>query len=315
MILSGSQQWQHYLFAFAALFLLWQLWRGWQLGAVRGLLRLAALFCAWIGGSMAAGATGTFMTFFSKVPPLLAPGIAAISVGLAIYLVLTILSGLLFKRTEHHVGVVRWGFGLGGALFGVIYGALFLFGGISLIRGLGALGEMRVVQARNEGRSLSSEQRALFLIKLKESLELGETGKSLQGLDPLPSAFYDDFVKMSQVMGNPAAAQRLIQYPSVLELVKNPKVLAFLQDPALQKAADSRNIFPLLQNTNLQALIQDPQILTLFRKINITEALDHALNPPLPQTQTGKLPKPSSTDSPAMTTQGKNSPSPISTAP
>jgi len=76
MILDGSPEWQRYIFYAAAAFFVWEVWRGWRLGAVRGLLRLSALFCAWIGGSTAAGATGTVVAFFSKVPPLIAPGVA-----------------------------------------------------------------------------------------------------------------------------------------------------------------------------------------------------------------------------------------------
>lgn len=317
MILSGSQQWQHYIFAFATLFLLYEIWRGWQLGAVRGMLRLAALFCAWIGGSMAAGAAGTCVAFFSKIPPLFAPAIAAVTVGLAIYIGISILSGLLFKRTEHHEGMVRVGFGLGGALFGVVYGMLFLFGGITLIRGLGALGELRVVQARNEGRSLETEQKALFLIKLKESLELGETGSTLKGADPLPTEFYDNIVKISMIAGNQQSIERLIQYPTVLELLKNPKVLAFIQDPALQRAADNKNALPLLQNKHLLEIVQDPQILAQFKKIQITEALNFALNPPIPEIKAppGKPKHRVVTPSPSTSPQVKSSSSSTPTAP
>ena len=317
MILSGSQQWQNYIFAFATLFLFWELWRGWKLGVVRGILRLVALFCAWIGGSMAAGATGTFVAFFSKVPPLFAPAISAVSVGVAIYIGISILSGLLFKRTEHHEGLVRVGFGLGGAFFGVVYGMLFLFGGITLIRGLGALGELRIVQARNEGRAVDTEQKALFLIKLKESLELGATGTTLKSADPLPTAFYDNIVKFSMIAGNQQSIERLIQYPAMLEILKNPKVYAFLQDPALQKAADNKNVLPLIQNKHLQDVIQDPQILALLRKINITEALDFALNPPLPEVkaQPGKLRRRVVPASPPVASHSTNASSPIPTAP
>ena len=44
MLLDGSPEWQRYIFIAATLFLIWEIWRGWKYGAVRGLLRLAALF-------------------------------------------------------------------------------------------------------------------------------------------------------------------------------------------------------------------------------------------------------------------------------
>jgi hypothetical protein len=288
MLLDGSPEWQRYIFIAATVFLIWEVWRGWKLGAVRGLLRLAALFCAWIGGSTAAGATGTIVAFFSKVPPLIAPGVAGLTVGIGIYIGISFLAGLLFKKTEHHKGVVRWGFGLGGALCGFIFGLLFLWAGITLIRGLGACGELRVVQARNEGRSVASEKSVLFLIKLKESLELGATGKSLKKADPLPTAFYDNIVKISMVAGDQQALERFCQYPETLKIIANPKVAAIIQDPALEKAAEKKNILPLLQNKHVQAAANDPQLLEQLKAFDLTAALDFALTPQMPQVPQAK---------------------------
>ena len=282
MILEGSSQWQQYIFIVAALFLLWELWRGWRLGAVRGLLRLAALFCAWIGGSTAAGATGTVVAFFSKVPPLIAPAVAGLTVGIGIYIGISIVAGLLFKKTGDHAGVIRLGFGLGGAVCGLIFGLLFLWAGITLIRGMGALGELRVVQARNEGRSLSTEQAALFLIKLKESLEIGVTGQTLKKADPLPTAFYDNIVKISMVAGSQQAIERFVQYPGTLKIISNPHITALIQDPALEKAAEKKNILPLLQNKHVQAAANDRQLLDQLKEFDLTEALNYALEPPSP---------------------------------
>jgi hypothetical protein len=316
MLLDGSPEWQRYIFIAATTFLVWEVWRGWKLGAVRGLLRLAALFCAWIGGSTAAGATGTVVAFFSKVPPLIAPGVAGLTVGIGIYIGISFLSGLLFKKTEHHKGVIRWGFGLGGAVCGFIFGLLLLWSGITLIRGLGACGELRIVQARNEGRSVATEKSALFLIKLKESLELGATGKSLKQADPLPTAFYDNIVKVSMVAGDQQALERFCQFPETLKIIANPKVAAILQDPALEKAAEKKNILPLLQNKNVQAAANDPVLLEQLKAFDLTAALDFALTPPLPplpEIKARKAPTayPASQHSPPTSPRAKSIPSPL----
>ena len=282
MIVEGSAQWQQYIFIGTTLFLLWEVWCGWRLGAVRGLLRLAALFCAWIGGSTAAGATGTVVAFFSKVPPLIEPAVAGLTVGIGIYIGISFVAGLLFKKTEDHTGVIRLGFGLGGAICGAIFGLLFLWAGITLIRGMGALGELRVVQARNEGRSLSTENCALFLIKLKESLELGVTGKTLKKADPLPTAFYDDIVKISMVAGSQDAIERFVQYPGTMKIIANPHITALIQDPALEKAAEKKNIFPLLQNKHVLAAANDAQLLAQLKEFDLTSALNYALEPQAP---------------------------------
>lgn len=307
MLLDGDPNWQRYLFYAATAFLIWEVWRGWRLGAVRGLLRLAALFCAWIAGTTTAGATGTLVAFFSKAPPLFAPAIAGLTVAVGIYIVISLLSGLLFKTTLDHSGVVRWGFGLGGAACGAIYGLLLLWGGITMIRGLGALGELRVVQARNEGRSLASEKSALFMIKLKESLELGATGKTLKKADPLPSSFYDNIVKISMLAGNQLALERFCQYPETLKIIANPHIMALLQDPELEKAANSRNILPLIHNKHVQAAMNDPQLVAEFQKFPLTAALDYALEPAAPPPRHNPPPtKNSPRNSPQRTAQGKN---------
>jgi len=282
MLLDGDPQWQRYLFYAATAFLIWEIWRGWRLGGVRGLLRLAALFCAWIAGTTTAGATGTVVAFFSKVPPLFAPAAAGLVVAVGIYIVISLLSGLLFKTTLDHSGVVRWGFGLGGALCGAIYGLLLLWGGITMIRGLGALGELRVVQARNEGRPVASERNALFLIKLKESLELGATGKTLRKADPLPTSFYDNIVKISMLAGSQQALERFCQYPDTLKIIANPHITALLQDPELEKAAEKKNILPLLQNKHVVDASHDPRLLEQLKAFDLTGALDYALAPEEP---------------------------------
>ena len=308
MLLDGSPEWQRYIFIAATLFLIWEIWRGWKYGAVRSLLRLAALFCAWIGGTTAAGATGTVIGFVTKEPPLLAPAIVGVSVAVGIYIILSLLAGLLFKTTEHHAGVIRWGFGVGGAFCGLVYGLLLLWGGITMIRGLGALGELRVVQARNEGRSLESEKKALFLIKLKESLELGATGKTLKNADPLPTSFYDNIVKVSMVAGNQRALERFCQYPETLKIIANPHVAALLQDPQLEKAAQSRNIFPLIHNKHVQAAMNDPKLMAQFQAFDLTAALDYALEPEAPLR---KIVIPASQRSPRTPGRGKTaSPAP-----
>ena len=279
MIVDGSPEWQRYIFYVALAVLIWEIWRGWRLGAVRGLLRLAALFSAWIAGTAAAGTTGTVVGFFSKVPPLLAPAVAGLTVAIGVYVGLSLLAGLLLKKTDDHAGVIRLGFGFGGAVCGAIFGLLLLWAGITLIRGMGALGELRVVQARSEGRSLGTEKTALFLIKLKESLELGITGKTLKKADPLPTAFYDDIVKISMVAGNQQAIERFLQYPGTLRILSNTNVTALILDPELERAAESRNLLPLLQNKHVAAAARDPELIQQLKGFDLTGALDYALTP------------------------------------
>jgi len=114
-------------------------------------------------------------------------------------------------------------------------------------------------------------------VKLKASLELGTTGKTLRKADPLPTSFYDNIVKISMVAGNQQALERFCQYPETLKIVANPHITALLQDPELEKAANSRNVLPLLRNRHVQAAMNDPQLMAEFQNFPLTAALDYAL--------------------------------------
>ena len=185
--------------------------------------------------------------------------------------------------------MVRFVFGFFGALIGIIYGLLILWAGITLIRGIGACGELRVMQARNENRSLETEKAAQTLIKLKSSLELGVTGQTLKKADPLPSSFYDNIVKLSMIGGDQQALVRFFQYPQSQELLNNPRISAIIQDPALERASQNHNLLPLLRNKNVQAAATDPHVLDLLRSFDLTAALNFALETPVPKRQNGKL--------------------------
>ncbi len=291
MILEGSQQWQNYIFLGAALYLLYQIWNGWRLGLVRGVMGFAVLICAWSGGKAAAGATGTLYPFFSQLPPLLVPAAAALSTGFAIYIILSILSALLFKRTKHHEGITHIIFGLGGAFCGVVFGLFLLWGSISLIRGLGVLGELRVAQMTRMGEAPSKEKVALFFMRLKSSLELGIWGKLLCEAYPVPARFYENSLKGVLILGNPQSFERFLRYPRILRITYNPKVSAFLQEPVLGKALQNGDLRPLFHDRLFQEIIADPKIQALFKNFDLTAALDFALAtaPPNTAPQTGKL--------------------------
>jgi len=69
MLLDGDPQWQRYLFYAATAFLIWEIWRGWRLGAIRGLLRLAALFCRLDHGNDDGGSHGHDHCLFLQGSP------------------------------------------------------------------------------------------------------------------------------------------------------------------------------------------------------------------------------------------------------
>lgn len=279
---SPSAQWQHWILIVASLWLLLETWRGWKLGLIRGILRFMTLIAAWLAAEAAAVATSAgFAIFFHKTPSIL-PAVVATIVGLAIYSFAAFISGLLFKRTTDHHGIFRFILGIGGALCGFLFGLLILWGGISLVRSLGVLGEMRLMEARQKGLPPSSDAMACNLVRLARSLELGSTGQLFVQLDPLSTTFYDNARKFMKVANDRDALMRFITAPSTQRLLQNRHVMALLNDAQVQEGLAAHNIFSLLENKNVKAALHDPELLKEIKSFHLTETLKYALEKPDP---------------------------------
>ena len=272
-----SAQWQQVTLIIAGAWLLFEMWRGWQLGIIRGVLRFMALLVAWFAGSATAAAMNAILVLFFQAPSPVISTIAAALVGLSIYFIIALFSGLLFKRTSHHSGLLQWIFGLGGAVCGLLFGLFFLWGGISVIRSLGLLGEMRLLKVEQQGLPASSDPLACNLVRLKKSLEIGPTGKWLTQLDPLSPAFYETTRKSMLVVKDRETMLRFMNAPSTQKLLANPSLAKLLQDHQVQEAMASGNIILLFQNKNVQRAFQDPVLFQELKDFDLLGALNYAL--------------------------------------
>lgn len=138
----------------AVLLVLWQFIRGWQLGIVR---QIANIF-----GLAAAGVAGYFGGPLAA--PLLAPtGLpeqsqALLAGGVAALLIFAVISGasaIIFRSTaQQPLRIVRWIYGLGGAVVGAAFGLGIVWLGVVGLRADSDLAEMlrnfRVREAAEE---------------------------------------------------------------------------------------------------------------------------------------------------------------------
>lgn len=220
-------------------------WRGWRLGLVRSILGLAALalgaLLGWFLGSGVAGILGAWLPwppFYSQV------GMAA---GLAVgaYLVTAILSGLLLKKTkDHESSWIRGLFGLGGAVVGLVTGALLGTAGIWMI---------------NASHSDPSEDRAASL-----------PTTSLDGT-------YRVLEKIMKVTANPRAMERFMEYPGVQNLVAHPKIVALTSDPDINEAALKKDYGALFSNPAVLKALTDPTLVRELQRVELEKALDYSL--------------------------------------
>jgi len=277
VIIKPSAEWQHWIFIAALAWLLFEMWRGWRLGMIRGIVKILLLIAAWMGASAAAAATSAALAIFFRTPSTAIPtGIAAV-VGLTIYFLGTLLAGFLLKRTEHHHGFLQTIFGIGGACCGLLFGLFFLWGGISLVRSLGLFGEMRLIEAQRKGSPLRDQTMACNLVRLERSLEMGPVGEFLISTDPLSPAFYENTRKSMKVMQDPEAFDRFLHSPGVERLLAYPQLNRVLNNPRIQEEIKVGN-FPAIWSTpDIQALLHDPRLMQQLKQFDLTQALDYAL--------------------------------------
>lgn len=282
---TGSPFWQVALLFLAAVFLLFETWRGWRAGFIRAGINLGAILISGTFGILAGQAAGILFGGLDSPAGLVAALAVGTGVGLGLFVIVWLLGSILFKRTAHQgSGLIRILWGSGGAVLGLLIGLILLWGGISLVRGLGALAE---------GTSASQKPPVVAkgLVTLKESLELGHVGEWIQSVDLIPSEAYDLIVQISRVSSDESAMLRFVEYPGVQSLMQNPRIVNLLSDPAVMQAAEKRNFAALLTSKALYEAAQDPELAKQLGAINLRDALNHALPPdsssPPPPSQQG----------------------------
>lgn len=278
----ASPLWQIALLFFAAVFLLFETWRGWRAGVVRAWLNLAALVFSGLFGFLAGQAAGALLGGADTPAGFLVGVVVGLGVGLIAFVAIWLAGAILFKRTEHQRGLTRLFYGMGGALAGAGTALLILWGGISLIRALGAMGAGSLQAAAETGQPPPPAARGLAT--LRESLEMGGVGRAVQAADPIPPDLYDLLQAITRLTSSQEAMRRFLEYPDVKAVVNHPRMAALLTDPDIIEAAQNRNLAALLTSRSLRAALDDPSLAATLRQVDVRAALNYALAPP--QTQT-----------------------------
>jgi hypothetical protein len=184
----------------AAVLVLFKAWHGWRLGVVRQIVELIALgagyACGWFLGPQ-------FAPLFRPLgfPDAVLVVISAVLTGVAVFLAITLVSSVLFKRTEHQsFGLIRFGYGASGALIGAAMGIFFVWLVMVTIRVGGTIAETKVKGLETAHALKRTVEQPDPLLRsfagMKHSLEQGTAGAVMEHLDPVPESVYSTLTKL-----------------------------------------------------------------------------------------------------------------------
>ena len=298
---------QYILLGGAALILAYQIIKGWSLGIVRQLGRLAAIAAAYASGFLWGKSTVPFLRSLGY-PDVVLQSLGGFLIGLVVFIAISTFSKILFKRTaDQEFGLTWFFYGISGALMGAGFGLFIIFLVGNGIRITGALAEGVTHQAppltakHSPGRAIllpppvapapptstnpapTAPRKRLVspvlteLVGLKHSLEACRVGETLQMFDPVPKGIYEITRKMGQITTQPEACVRFLSYPGAKELIALPEIVALRDDPDIQRSIAAGSYGDLLTNKHLLKVANDPRIAAMLGKFDFEKALDYAL--------------------------------------
>ena len=294
---SGSHLWQSVFLSFAAVFMLFQVARGWRLGLFRQLVRIAAVVAAYSAALFGGGIFVSYLQPMVKAPDFVLSAIGGAILAFIVYAVINTIGSILFKSTAHQTsGIVRLVYGISGAMIGVLFGLFFLWLLIMGIRSVGAIAEAQVSASTSTNAPAPEAQRSrpgmparrqvttapdenslvVSIARLKKSIEMGKVGEVIKQTDVLPSGIYETLTKVGEVFAKPERAARFLSYPGVAELTDDPKILALRADPEITRMLEDGRLFDLLQDDRLIEAANDPALAARLRKFDLKKALDYA---------------------------------------
>jgi membrane protein required for colicin V production len=294
---AGSPLWQAVFISFAVVLILFEVVRGWWLGLLRQLVRVAALVAAYAAAVFGGRLLVPIARPFLKIPDIVLSILAGAVLALVIYAFGTSMGMVLFKRTgQQNSKLVQLIYGFAGAIVGLFFGAFILWTIVVSVRGVGAVADAQVrSQASSPEAGQSATLRALAvrrrffsepntgstalatsLARLKNSLELGPLGNAVKQTDPVPLKTYEMLGKVGRVFSSPERAQKFLTFPGARELSEHPKIIALRSDPEISEMIAQGRFLDLIQDQRLIDAANDPALANRIKKFDLQRALDYA---------------------------------------
>ncbi|MFQ3578304.1 MAG: hypothetical protein SNJ52_04765 [Verrucomicrobiia bacterium] len=274
-------------------------WSGWALGLPLALVRVVGLGGGVVCGIWASRFAPDVIRGWVRLPDAALAVVGGIFSGLLAWGLISIVGGILFKRTRDQKGFfVKGLYGLSGAAVGLVTGLALVWAGVIAVRLLGAVaGEQLVAMEHRQGAAHASDsgtpasaesgneggRRRLqarvvrTLATLRQELDQGIVGAFAQLLDPIPDSFYLILSKGARVMSYPETMSRLLDHPGVANLSKESTFRALVGDLEIAKLARAGDYLALMRHEKVIAAANDPDLLRAIQALDIEGALDFAL--------------------------------------
>jgi uncharacterized membrane protein required for colicin V production len=294
----GSLLWQGVFVSFAVVLVLFEVVRGWRLGLLRQLMRLAALVAAYAAAFFGGKLLVPMARPVLKMPDFVLSAVCGATLAFVAYAVVSSMGAFLFKRTgEQESRIAKLVYGFAGAIVGLFFGFFALWLIVVSVRAVGAVADAQVrsrsatVNASRDATSHALEVRRQFLgdgnqqsaafaasvARLKNSLELGALGNAVKQIDPVSQKSYDTLANLAAVFSNPERVRRFLSFPGARELSEHPKIVALRDDPEISEIIAQKRFLELLQNQRIVDAANDPALADRIKKFDFQRALDYAM--------------------------------------
>lgn len=292
---AGSSLWQIVFVSFAVILILFEIIRGWRLGILRQLMRVAAVIAAYAAGFFGGNMAVPLLRSMVTMPDIVLSALGGAILALLAYAIVASLGNILFKRTaQQSSGLLRLVYGSTGALVGLFFGAFFIWLILVGIRSVGSIASAQVEARRRTSISsgltaqprrpdgtpaqtdLDADSLMILLARLKNSVEIGVVGDVVKKTDAMPDGVYQTLGDMGTVLANPEMARRFLSYPGAKELGEHPKIVALRNDPEIAEMIAQGRIVELLRDRRIIDAANDPTLAARARQFDLKKALEFA---------------------------------------
>jgi hypothetical protein len=281
--IAGSSTWQAVFLSFAVVLILFEMVRGWRLGIMRQLMRVAAVAAAYAGAYFGGDLLVPLLRSPLKMPDIVISVLAGAILAMTIYGIIATLGTILFKRTaQQSSGVIRLVYGSGGALIGICFGAFFIWLLLVGIRLAGSIADAQVQAQSTLPHQVSPEPNLdadsvmRLLARLKNSVELGTVGDVVKRTDAMPTGELQTLREIGTVLANPETVRKFLDSPGARELSEHPRIVALRNDPEITEMIAQGRFFELLRDPRIVDAMNDPTLAAQVKSLNLRKALDHA---------------------------------------